>query len=348
MLPAREGDCILITYGETSHPYRVLVDGGRAATYAEIKKRVLDLPEDQRSFELLVVTHVDRDHIEGALAMVMDEGSPATFKDIWFNSYDHLKGSDLESFGAVQGERLTDAILNRGLPWNEAFGRRSVELRSGSKPVELNGGMTITLLSPDRKKLEALIPDWEKECEDAGLMPGGAAERPPAPPGMESFGRINIPALAQEPFDPDHAPPNGTSIAFLAEYENRRVLLAADAHADRLVESLLPLAAAEGGRIRLDAFKLPHHGSNHNVSKELLDLVACNRFLVSSNGSYFDLPDPIAMSRVIVLGGANPQLIFNYRSPEALLWDNQNWKGDHGYSTSYPSSAEDGTKWLDL
>jgi hypothetical protein len=52
--------------------------------------------------------------------------------------------------------------------------------------------------------------------------------------------------------------PNGTSIAILAEYHNRRVLLAADAHPERLTESLKSLAAEEGRSFPLDAFKLAH------------------------------------------------------------------------------------------
>lgn len=346
MLPAREGDCVLITYGDEGHPHRILVDGGRAATYREIKARFLQLPEDQRTFELLVITHVDRDHIEGALALVKDEAAPITFKDIWFNGYDHLKDPGLETFGAVQGEQLTDTLLKRGLPWNEAFARRSVELRPGAENVALDGGMTLRLLSPDRRKLEALIGRWERECLDAGLIPG--AERPLPPEGLEPFGAIDINKLAQQPFVPDPTAPNGTSIAFLAEYDGRRVMLAADAHADRLIESLQPLADADGGRLRLEALKVPHHGSARNVSRELLEILACNRYLVSSNGAYFDLPDPVAMSRVIKFGGTEPSLVFNYRSPETQVWDNHLWKDRHRYQTVYPPAPDDGTLRLDL
>ena len=62
----------------------------------------------------------------------------------------------------------------------------------------------------------------------------------------------------KEPYEPDRTVPNGTSIAILAEYLNRRVLLAADAHPERLTESLKSLAAEEGRSFPLDAFKLAH------------------------------------------------------------------------------------------
>jgi hypothetical protein len=134
------------------------------------------------------------------------------------------------------------------MPWNEAFARKSVELRDGSDALELDGGLVLTLLSPDRPKLVALLPRWEEECREQGLMPGRVPERTPSPRGLEAMGVLNIEGLALEPFEPDRTAPNGTSIAVLAEYGGRRVLLAADAHPDRLIDSPKGLRARSGCR----------------------------------------------------------------------------------------------------
>jgi beta-lactamase superfamily II metal-dependent hydrolase len=347
MLPAREGDCVVLVYGNPKQPRRILIDGGRASTYRAVRDRFSQLPEAERTFELLIVSHVDRDHIEGAVAMLEDPATPVSVKDVWFNSYDHLRNPEVEAFGAVQGERLTAALRRRPNSWNKAFHGKSVEIRLG-KPLALADGLEITLLSPNREKLEALIPIWQKECRKAGLIPGIAARRPPPPEGFERFGRVDIDELASRPFTPDRAEANGTSIAVLARYEGRCVLLAADGHPDRLIESVRPLAAAEGGRLRIDALKLPHHGSEYNVSPELLDLVTCPRYLVSTNGSYFHHPHPAAIARVIKRGGDHPEIIFNYRSDEALLWNNPRWHRRFSYQTIYPSPAENGTRIADL
>jgi beta-lactamase superfamily II metal-dependent hydrolase len=339
---------LAIAYGNRERPRRILVDGGRAATYSDIKQRFSRLPEEQRTFELLIVTHVDRDHIEGVVAMLADPAAPIRFKDVWFNSYDHLRDPQIETFGAVQGERLTTALLERRLPWNDAYGRKSVELRANSPPVPVEGGLTLTLLSPDRPKLAALLPKWEEECRTAGLLPGVAAARRPPPPGLERMGSIDIDRLAEQPFEADRTVPNGTSIAVLVAYEGRRVLLAADAHPDRLIESLQALTAVEGRRPTLDAFKLPHHASRRNVSRELLESVSCPRYLISTNGSYSNHPDAVAVARTIKYGGDRPQLVFNYRSSETLIWDNPRWQDRHGYATTYPSPAKDGLMAVEL
>jgi hypothetical protein len=187
------------------------------------------------------------------------------------------------------------------------------------------------LISPDRSKLEELIPKWEEECRRAQILPGLA---PLENPDIEVMGAINIDDLAEEPFEDDHSPANGASIAFLLEYANRRILLSGDAHVDRLITSLQSIANNE--KVKLDAFKIPHHGSRHNISNELLALIDCDNYLISSSGAYFNHPDPIAISRIIKYGGDNVNLWFNYKSPETLIWNTDSWKQDHGYQTHYP------------
>lgn len=60
------------------------------------------------------------------------------------------------------------------------------------------------------------------------LDPDEAPDRAPA--DFEALSPLNVEALARKPFIEDNAEPNGASIAFLAEFGGRRVLLGADAH----------------------------------------------------------------------------------------------------------------------
>jgi len=347
MLPAREGDCLLLTYGKAGE-HRILVDGGRAATYSDLKARLSTLPETDREFELLIVTHVDRDHIEGVLAMLEDPARPAQFRDLWFNGYDHLLNVNLETFGAVQGEKLTSRILELRLPWNKRFEGKSVEIRGELRAIELEGGLKLTVLSPNRQKLETLIPRWVRECGKEGLIPGVEPAGRDAPDDLEMFGPIKIDELAEEPFAADTSEPNGTSIALLVEYEGKRVLLAGDAHADLLESSLGTLAKAEGGRLRLDAVKVSHHGSARNTSRQVLDLISCRTYLLSTNGSIYGHPDRTTMARLINFGGSEKEFVFNYMSDETAIWDNPRWKAKHRYQTRYPSATANGTAVISL
>ena len=96
-----------------------------------------------------------------------------------------------------------------------------------------------------------------------------------------------------------------------------------------------------GGRLQLDAFKMPHHGSRRNLSREIVEAVDCPRFLVSTDGSRFGHPDPEALARVIKFGGERPELIFNYRTEKTLAWKKPAWMKKYGYSVRYLDAPKD-------
>jgi hypothetical protein len=346
MLPARQGDCLWIEYGDPQQPHRLLIDGGTTGTYEELRRRLLALPADQRSFELLIVTHVDSDHIGGVLELLSQTDSPVSFGDIWFNGWRHLPGSGFEEFGPVQGEKLTRRLERPDLPWNERFEAHPVVILDADPlPTRvLPGGMELTLLSPETEQLVALRPVWEEACKEAGLDPSHTPAPPEeVPAGFEVFGPPDVETLASAPFDGDDSEANGSSIAILAEFDGKRMLLAGDAYADVLLESIQRLVGpGEDDRLELDAFKLPHHGSKANVNRTILDRIKCARYLFSTNGAYHRHPDREAVARVIKFGGPDPELVFNYRTEFNRIWDSTLLMEQHHYRVSYPGTGEEG------
>ena len=86
MLPAAHGDCLWIEYGTGRQVHRILIDGGPAHTYPQLRERILHLPASDRCFDLLVVTHIDADHIEGIIRLLRDaQALSCRFQRIWFN-----------------------------------------------------------------------------------------------------------------------------------------------------------------------------------------------------------------------------------------------------------------------
>lgn len=332
ILPARDGDGLLLSYGHGAPTHRILIDGGRALTYPLIKPMLQKIG----MLDLLVVTHVDQDHILGVLAMLEDVDHPVQFGDIWFNGYDQLRDVDIEVFGARDGEKLTTALLEQDLPWNRAFFGRAA--RCDRQAISL-GDATLTLLSPDRDQLKALIPVWEKECGKEGLMPGQEAKEPP--PGYEQFGAIEVDTLADEKFVPDTSKTNPTSIGFLFEYGDARLVFTGDGDDARLRSSLQPLADAEGGRLRIDALKVSHHGSKANLSKETLAILECAMYIISTDGSRHQHPDDVAMARILKYGGAPKEIAFNYLS-RAANWNISEWQTKYGFTLRCPQPDEDG------
>ena len=89
-----------------------------------------------------------------------------------------------------------------------------------------------------------------------------------------------------------------------------------------LTEALQELADRFGtSTVGVDVFKLPHHGSAGNVSRELLDLVRCDRFVVSTNGDHFHHPDVEAIELLGRPGSPTPPTVyFNYVSKTTQRW----------------------------
>jgi glyoxylase-like metal-dependent hydrolase (beta-lactamase superfamily II) len=70
MLPARQGDALWIEYGDSAHPRRALIDAGTPETWDVVRPKIEQLAPAERRFELLVVSHIDLDHIGGVLPLL--------------------------------------------------------------------------------------------------------------------------------------------------------------------------------------------------------------------------------------------------------------------------------------
>ena len=345
MLPAAHGDCLWIEYGTKAKPNRILIDCGTGPSYPALKEKIESLPENQRHFELFVVTHVDDDHIGGALKFLDQlDGLKVKIDDIWFNSYPHLNREAVPStdvLGPKQGEKLSDLIVARGIRWNRHFDRRAVVCEEeGELPnFKLDGGMAITLLSPYWPQLEKMKTAWENECKKAGLMPGAFVDDAKD----DTLGTAKeVQTLADTPFKADAAPANGSSIAFLAEYRGHQVLFGADAYSPILEKSLTTLGYGSENRLPLAAFKAPHHGSQRNCSSDLIQSLTARNLLISTNGDKFEHPDQEAIARMVVYNEPGGVFHFNYLSEFNKYWKKPSMQLEHKYEAVYPEPNESG------
>lgn len=345
-LPARYGDSLWIEYGDEDRPNIILIDGGTGGTRKEIKKLINELPEP-RHIELLVVTHIDQDHIEGVLNILEEEILGFTLGSIWFNGWNHLPDNDeVEFFGPVQGERLTAAILKHKLNWNTHFDTEAVVINEdGNLPeIVLKDGFKITLLSPTRNNLIKLKQFWKEEVEDANLQPGfGLQIEEEKDEEIEVFGieQPDIDELVKLAFKEDKTAANGSSIAFLAEFLEKRVLFSGDSLPSVILHSLNRIVK---GVFPIDLFKLSHHGSSSNTSPALIEKLDCKKFAISTNGSRYKHPDDVTIARLIKLSGNETELLFNYRTQFNDKWDDAFLKMKHKYTTTYPDYNKEGLK----
>src|SRR4029453_14303440 len=92
LLPAQHGDCIWIEYGEEDDTRHVLIDGGPVAAFPALRARVEAIPKERREVELLVVTHIDADHIDGIVKLLRHPEVGLKYREMWFNGWPQLSG----------------------------------------------------------------------------------------------------------------------------------------------------------------------------------------------------------------------------------------------------------------
>ena len=349
MLPAAQGDALWIEYGDEHSPKRILIDGGTKGSWKEgLRARIEGLPAADRHFELLIVTHIDADHIDGALKLLQDETLGTSFGDVWFNGWRHLPET-LEPLGPVAGERLTDAIVHA---WTSVERRVRREGGGRSRPhgalpkAKLADELSITVLAPGLEQLFELRPVWKKAIEEAGLDPETPQPAPVEPPahGLEHLGGApNVDALAASVFEEDSAEPNGSSIVILLEHDGKSVLLTGDAFPSVVLAGVERLNAERNvPKLSLDKFKVPHHGSRFNLSPALIAAIDCKDHLFSSNGKQTEHPHPESVARVLAASGAGTRLFFNYTTTFNEAWADATLQNTRGYTTTYPAAGSTG------
>src|ERR1017187_8824756 len=100
VLQANDGDCLLLHTGDGE---LILIDGGSAGVYkAVLKKRLEQLRSSSPRLELrlVMVSHIDADHITGIVDMLRDlvekqaDGQEARYgiRSLWHNSFAKLAG----------------------------------------------------------------------------------------------------------------------------------------------------------------------------------------------------------------------------------------------------------------
>lgn len=78
MFPALNGDCILVEYVASRY---ILIDGGYVDTYKTfLLPKLVEIADNGSVIDVLVVTHIDSDHISGIIRMLEEDKLPISIK----------------------------------------------------------------------------------------------------------------------------------------------------------------------------------------------------------------------------------------------------------------------------
>ncbi|HYW15405.1 MAG TPA: MBL fold metallo-hydrolase [Allosphingosinicella sp.] len=320
-LPARYGDCLLLHYGSDSEPGLILIDGGPGKVWEKSLEPRLKALRAARGkdfkIDLMMVSHIDDDHVVGlvAFAAAWKAASaarkpwPYPVKELWHNSFERISNRkdigavtasvtasagatridevDLEKHGIEDSHERRDALkvlasVTKGkalrddleglVPSNSGFDGKLVRPGEGpGVPYPLGPELTLHIVAPLPRQLEELQKEFAKELK------------------LEE-------ALASYT---DSSVPNLSSIAALASFKGKTILLTGDARADYLRDGLKQEGLLDpDGKLHVDVFKLPHHGSDRNIDRDFFRDVTADHYVASADGTFIN-PDRPTLEMLI-------------------------------------------------
>ena len=315
-LEAQKGDCLILSWGRTNEAVRhVVIDGGPGGVWTNSLAKRLDqlrkghkLPKlEPLPIEMVMVSHIDDDHINGILDFfsAIEDAQPSVpyrVKTLWHNSFDDILNNGPEElrsrvaslggtlaagkvasaeFGEGEGGRHSAAIvasINQGRQLRAKADGLKILMNMGFKGLVmaqrhrvtfgLVDGLKFHVVAPSLERLSALQGEWEKHV---------AAH--PAAAGVASFA--------------DQSIANLSSLVVVAEMDDRTMLLTGDARGDDILAGLASsgfIGDVRTGKAHFDVLKMPHHGSNRNMTLDFLQRITADHYVISANGEH-DNPD---------------------------------------------------------
>ena len=360
---SREGDCLLLEGGDgtdaTDAAGRILCDGGRSVSMrAHAAPYLSELREAGAALDLVYVSHIDQDHIEGVEHLLEsavrwmihdfhrangdngvrepDVPRPPEIRNLWHNAFRdqvaHNLVAEIEELMAASapvllatgspelveagrdmanvaasipqalrvsryaGAELLNIPLNK-LAGSPDFDGKLLMVRDGQSP-ETFGSLRVTVVGPTKRELDALRRGWNNWLETADGRNGVRAVREQIARRLREFEARLLEGVPAPSLDlPGMTPykgvttPNIASLLLLVEEgegeDRRRVLLTGDSHPDMILDGLEKsgVIGAAGDPLHVDVLKFPHHGSEHNMTREFGRRVSADHYLFCGDGS---------------------------------------------------------------
>jgi Metallo-beta-lactamase superfamily len=315
---ARKGDCLLLHFGTKEAPRLALIDAGPKGVYGpQLKPRLEQIRKARKlddskplPIDLLMVSHVDDDHIKGILDLTAEliaaAGVPrVAVRKFWHNSYADLVGKEAEKLTANVTAQFGAASVGGELPDGATLDSdEDAEVVSDTLKVLANIPQGVRLAG-DAKKL-----DWDLNPEYDGKVVVAAKGRQqvakglefvvagPLDPELKRLRQAHLSWLAKLKKDKlpaakalaayiDDSIPNLSSIVVLASVGPRRMLLTGDARGDKILAGLESVGVMKkNGSLHVDLLKVPHHGSSNNVEPAFFERITADHYVFSGNGEH--------------------------------------------------------------
>ncbi len=327
-LDAGHGDALLLHYGPENDPSLIVIDGGVHGIWQDVIKPRLREIVELRDIEppviarLAMVSHIDRDHITGVLDLMRDLQVRVRNNDdllidvqgLWHNSFDDIlnntevaafenliawmdsaSGADIAALGIDLHSLMIAGDVRMGRELRRIAGRLQIAINQPFQTGRIEAGRTINVghntkivtLGPSRAQLRALETEWNAKLPS--ILGASIDQR-----------RAILAAFA------DTSVANLSSLVVLVKQGRREMLLTGDARGDFIIEALQDAQLLNAnGQVTFDLLKVPHHGSDRNVTESFFRTIRAHNYVFSGDGTVGDNPDIRTLEMLTSARGQN-------------------------------------------
>lgn len=279
ILNVNNADAILIRCFNDNVQYIVLIDAGNISDYEKIKNHLKNV-YNNTYIDLAICTHPDKDHIGGFFGLLEDE--EVTINKFWLiDPAKYIDETDIQRYKSkANAEKAVRKLFDKPNDSNQNL--ISILLSKGIDTYSKIQGnshsqIPIKVVAPAEdyylELVKVMVEDFGlKTYEDADTSD---YDENALPDETEVKSVIDV--------DDDQSPYNASSLVLLFEPgDGKKFLFTGDANC----ASLTNMIDSYNGELQnITMLKVPHHGSKHNMTTEIIESLSPRMSIISAKGT---------------------------------------------------------------
>ena len=280
VLQATHGDALILRCNKSDKRGVIVIDGGPSPNprFNPFVKEV----ENCLPIDLMILAHFDDDHLVRIKNFIERHQNDIPFpvKRIWANCAKHVDFDTSENLSSNKASKMADllcAISQKSeLDW-EAY-------RLEGFVDDTIAFADIDIINPRKDIFKHFIENYKEEynieCteENLSMLKNSNSDinidmHELAQHG-KTLGNLNNPSELV----------NMVSLSMLIRCDTFSILILGDSFPQEIYLSLIERGYSKENKLQVDFIKMSHHGSANNISNDLLDIIDCNKFIISTNG----------------------------------------------------------------
>lgn len=298
------GDAAKLSFiGNDEKQHYIFIDSGFERSFKNcIREDIEEIIKNNEVIDYWIVTHIHDDHI-GGIKKYIDYIQAGELKDVvskWIYNAPRFYNTSK----SIESEISVARSIGQGdILYNYLSGidkTPNIDFNEDTQTLDIFG-LKIIFLTPTVYKLSALRTLYNinkmrpfELIEDDSISEASSASQNDYLKKISEFDLHN--------FTEDTNIENGSSISFIIELNDKRILWLADSHPSDVANSLSNLEEKYSSinKLKCNWVKVTHHGSKANNNNALYDLIESENYMISSNGeNKHKLPNKEALARIL-------------------------------------------------